>query len=529
MTKTTLQTPRLDPRGARDMLASALAAAESIEPREEVTADVQIRPGTGTLSQADPGEIRALPAQVTGFAWMTDGHHRWLWCETTGGQPEMGHAVIDLPAGRYLVDSLDTSTGRWIMREAAQGGPLVIGLALTGHPVVLRIWQAAGSQPESARKRSTWHGPAAIVFAVVVSAAVTPSFRGMTGDDPIVPGAGVSRIAQLSDYLPSLRRTPGDTPVFVMEGREAGGTLLVLGGTHADEPAGYLAAVVLIERVTMLRGRILVVPRANASGFTHNFPQEGHPARFEVKTARGSRTFTYGARATNPVHQWPDPQVYTHRASGQTLSGTETRNLNRAYPGRPDGTLTERIAAGIMALMGREQVDLAIDLHEASPEYPVVNTIVAHQRAVDLGAVVAMNLQSIGMSIGLETSPESLHGLSHREWGDATPALAVLMETTNPVQGRLRGRTGEAQVTGGRDSFYVLASSRGRLAVPFPDDGWPLAVRVARHLAAVNEFARVASELAPERTIELSDVPEYQAVIDRGAGAFLNETTGPVH
>ena len=120
--------------------------------------------------------------------------------------------------------------------------------------------------------------------------------------------------------------------------------------------------------------------------------------------------------------------------------GSETRNLNRAYPGRPDGTLTERIAFAITTLIERERVDLAIDLHEASPEYPVVNTIVAHQRAVDLAALASVNLQAIGMTIGLETSPENLHGLSHREWGDATPALAVLMETTNPAQGRLRGR-----------------------------------------------------------------------------------------
>lgn len=33
-------------------------------------------------------------------------------------------------------------------------------------------------------------------------------------------------------------------------------------------------------------------------------------------------------------------------------------------------------------------------------------------------------------------SPANLRGLSTRELGDHTPALAVLMETPNPVQGR---------------------------------------------------------------------------------------------
>jgi hypothetical protein len=263
------------------------------------------------------------------------------------------------------------------------------------------------------------------------------------------------------------------------------------------------------------------VPRANRSGFTHNYAQEGHPSSFEVQTPGGPRRFTYGARATNPVHQWPDPQVYTLAGSGQTLSGSETRNLNRAYPGKADGTFTEQVAFAITTLIRRESVDLAIDLHEASPEYPVVNTIVAHQRAVDLAAVANMNLEALGITIGLENSPENLHGLSHREWGDTTPALAVLMETTNPAQGRLRGRTDAAVVVQGRDRFYTLASSRGRLSVPFPPEGWPLSVRVARHLAGVGALVDALRDVSPDHAVTLSGVPEYRAIVDRGLGAFL--------
>ena len=76
------------------------------------------------------------------------------------------------------------------------------------------------------------------------------------------------------------------------------------------------------------------MPRANASGFTHNLGQEAHPQTFDDRDAAAGRgRFSYGARVTNPVHQWPDPQVYMHAGSGQALSGSETRNLNRAYPG----------------------------------------------------------------------------------------------------------------------------------------------------------------------------------------------------
>jgi predicted deacylase len=381
------------------------------------------------------------------------------------------------------------------------------------------------STPGPSRKRpaAAFRGVAAALGAVAVAAAVTPGFRGMHRPDAVVPGPGVTSVSWLSACHRPLAGTAGDTPVFELRGQAPGGTVLVLGGTHADEPAGYLAAVVLVEQAYVEAGRLLVIPRANASGFTCNYPQEGHPASFDVLTPWGSRRFTYGARATNPVHQWPDPQVYTLPESGQTLSGSETRNLNRAYPGRPDGTFTEQIAFAITTLIRRERVDLALDLHEASPEYPVVNTMVAHQRAVDLAALASMNLQAADVAIGLEASPENLHGLSHREWGDKTSALAVLMETTNPAQGRLRGRTDAALVLTGRDRFYVAASGRGRLSVPFQDAGWPLSVRVARHLAGVSALVAALGEVEAGRGVQLSNVPDYESVASRGVGAFLRK------
>lgn len=366
-----------------------------------------------------------------------------------------------------------------------------------------------------------WRGPLVLAAAVAVAAAVTPGFRAMHAPDRIVRGPGVRAVTPLSTYHRALAGTPGDTDVYDLRGDRPGGTVLVLGGTHADEPAGYLAAVVLIEQALVDAGRVIVIPRANASGFTHDFPQEAHPSSFTIDTPGGPRHFTYGARATNPVHQWPDPQVYTLPGSGQTLSGSETRNLNRAYPGRADGTLTEQIAFAITTLIRNERVDLALDLHEASPEYPVVNTMVAHQRAVDLAAVANMGMQAADIAIGLETSPANLHGLSHREWGDATPALAVLMETTNPAQGRLRGATTAGLVVSGRDRFYTLASSRGRLSVPFPDAGWPLAARVARHLAGVTALVGALGDVQPDRALVIRGAPDSASVLSHGLGAYL--------
>jgi hypothetical protein len=142
-------------------------------------------------------------------------------------------------------------------------------------------------------------------------------------------------------------------------------------------------------------------------------------------------------------------------------------------------------------------------------------------RAEELAAVANMGMQAADITIGLETSPVNLHGLSHREWGDATDALAVLMETTNPAQGRLRGAISAALVTGGADRFYARAAARGRLAAAWPPEGWPLGVRVARHLATIRGLVATLPLIAPDAPFEVEDVPAYSDLAARGLGAFL--------
>jgi hypothetical protein len=115
--------------------------------------------------------------------------------------------------------------------------------------------------------------------------------------------------------------------------------------------------------------------------------------------------------------------------------------------------------------------------------------------------------------------------LSHREWGDATGAYAVLVETTNPAQGRLRGRTDAELVTSGRDRFYVELAARGRLSVPFPPDGLSLDLRVGRHLDTVSELTATLSTLSPDRAVQLDDVPSLSEVVASGLGQFLQPPT----
>ncbi len=371
-------------------------------------------------------------------------------------------------------------------------------------------------------KNKSLRGALLLLGALAVAGVAASSFLDHRRPLPIKAGPGVTEIRHLRDYFGPLAKTRGDSEVFLLAGKEPGGTVLILGGTHPNEPSGHLTAIAIVENTAAERGRLFVIPRANASGFRSSDPQEASPQSFSIDTPSGKRWFRYGSRGTSPMDQWPDPDIYLHYPSGQTLSGNQTRNLNRAFPGRPDGNFTERVAFAITELVKREKVDLVIDLHEASPEYPVINAVVAHERAMPLAVAVVMNLELRGIKIALEPSPANLHGLTHRELGDHTEALAVLMETANPAQGRLRGRTSATLIVEGKDPLYVRAAKAGRLFVDYDEGGHPLErERVARHLAGIEEFLKAFQEANPAKPVELRNFPVSEKVVQEGLGPYL--------
>lgn len=364
-----------------------------------------------------------------------------------------------------------------------------------------------------------------VLFAALMVAYISgASYRSMlnppAGVDLVKPRAGFEQ-KMLSDYFKGIKDTPADTPVYVQAGGEKGGTVLLLGGTHANEPAAMVASVLVLENARVKKGRLIVIPYNNPMGREHTSAQEGHPQTFTIAQKNGEgRVFRYGSRGSNPIHEWPNPDIYIHPASGQKLAGSERSNLNRCYPGSPDGHITEKLAYAIIQLIKKEKVDLAFDLHEASPEYPVVNAIVAHERAMELAAMVMMELEGKGVSMRLEPSPKRLRGLSHREWGDATDTLAILMETANPSQGRFRGKTDERLVLTGEDKAYEKAAALGHLYIPYKGSQ-PIELRVARHVTAVKTFMEMLEFVKPDKGVIVEGLPDFQEIMDRKIGAFL--------
>ncbi len=342
--------------------------------------------------------------------------------------------------------------------------------------------------------------------------------------EPVVPGPSVSRVARLGDYFKPLEGTVNDVNVYVLEGKEPGGTVLLLGGTHPEEPAGRLAAWIFAENAELAKGRIFVILPANRSASTATRLGGAYPPDFTIPTAWGGRKFRMGDRWSNPLDQWPDPEVYLHYPTRQELAYVDIRNLNRAFPGRPNGTLTEKTCYAITELIRREKVDIAIDFHEAELQYPVISTIVAHQKGADLAAAASMFISSLeGFSIGVENSPKALRGLSHREIGDATDAISLLLEAPEPFLDATRGRTNRELLLTGKDDFVVRAGKRGLLFEKIDEKGWPIDVRVGRHTSTVLQILEIWSGDNPEKAVIVSGVPRYTDVVRNGTGAYLKD------
>jgi len=347
--------------------------------------------------------------------------------------------------------------------------------------------------------------------------------------EPVVLGPGVTQVKRLSAYFPKIKGSINDANVYILKGSEPGGTILILGGSHPEEPAGRLMGWIFVENAIIEKGTVIVLLSANRSATTVTRLGGAYPPDFSIPTKWGKQTFRMGDRWSNPLDQWPDPEVYIHYPSKQELAYVDIRNLNRTWPGRANGTLTEKTCFAMTQLIKDEDVDIVFDIHEAELQYPVISTIVAHQKGQDLAAMASMMISGTeDFSIGVENSPEALRGLSHREIGDHTNAISLLLEAPEPMLDATRGRTNRALLLEGKDEFVVKAGEHGLLFERIDENGWPIDVRVGRHCSTILQILELWSEDQPERGVRINQVPHYAEVIRNGIGFYLkNPSTAP--
>lgn len=345
--------------------------------------------------------------------------------------------------------------------------------------------------------------------------------------EPVVISDGVTQVKKLGDYFEGIKGTVNDCNLYFLEGAEPGGTMLVLAASHPEEPAGRLAAWLMAENGNIIKGRLILVLSANRSATLVTRPGGAYPPDYTIITPWGGRKFRMGDRWSSPLDQWPDPEVYIHYPSRQNLAYVDVRNLNRAWPGRPNGTLTEKTTFALMELIRNEKVDVVIDLHEAELQYPVINTIVAHEKGLDLATMISMTLSDFeGFSIGTEFSPKNLHGLSHREIGDHSEAISLLFEAPEPFLDATRGITGRKQLLEGKDEFVVKAGKHGLLYAPIDENGWPIDVRVGRHVSTVLQTFESWNESNPGKEVVCTGVPRYADIVKNSTGFYLKNPAG---
>ncbi len=360
--------------------------------------------------------------------------------------------------------------------------------------------------------------------AAAVALAGAQLFRHRHFQMPIVTGPGVSRVVHLSDYCSGLKGTMGDTLVFFLEGKEPGGTLMVMGNTHSNEPASLLTALVLIENATVEKGRVIVIPQFNHSGSRNTRPGDGYPLYFDIPTAWGKKRFRMGNRDASPLDQWPDPDVYIHYPEKQLLSFLDIRNTNRTWPGRANGALMEQVTFASMEIMRQEKVDLAVDIHGAETMFPVTNCIVAPESSVRLATMVSLTVKAReGFDSHVEPSPQGFRGLSHREIGDHSGTLPFLLEAPIPFLDQPTGPKTTDLLLSGKDFFLLKLSQKGKLFVPYDESGWSMEKRVGQHCSVLLELCRQFSRRSPDRAVQFQDFPTYAEVLEKGVGHFFHD------
>ena len=139
---------------------------------------------------------------------------------------------------------------------------------------------------------------------------------------PLTIGSAVARPGQAASgfiEVPAGVDAATRIPITIVRGAQAGPTLALIAGTHGSE----VAPIVALQRVraaldpAAVRGTVLIVHVANMPSFL-------------------GRTIYY-----SPV---------------------DGKNLNRVYPGKADGTVSERIAYAITSQI-IERADYLVDIH----------------------------------------------------------------------------------------------------------------------------------------------------------------------
>jgi predicted deacylase len=231
-------------------------------------------------------------------------------------------------------------------------------------------------------------------------------------------------------------------PVIVINGAKAGPTLALVAGSHGTEYASIVAMAQLAQLVdpALLSGALVIVPLVNPASFLEKVPH------------------------LNPV---------------------DHKNMNRFYPGKPDGTITER-ASWAIGKQVVEKCDYLIDLHggdldENLRQYTYwANTGNERIDTISKGMVLAFGFDHIVIQRSRTNAPRP---------ANATSALSRFAEDTGKPSVTAEG--GHAGTSSAED---VDALIRGCANVMRHLKMLPGEVKPVKHPLWIARYTVVASE-----------------------------------
>jgi hypothetical protein len=98
------------------------------------------------------------------------------------------------------------------------------------------------------------------------------------------------------------------------------------------------------------------------------------------------------------------------------------------------------------------------------------------------------------------------------------------METSNPIQGRLRGATNEELIVKGSEPKYARAAALGKMRITYEPTGEPIELRVARHVQGLRAILEAWGESHPDNAVSFTGIPVYNEILEAGLGAFLRSS-----
>ncbi len=362
------------------------------------------------------------------------------------------------------------------------------------------------------------------ILGLVLFAGGIPMMMQRNYKETFVASPALTSTFKLSKYFDKIKGTIADTNVYEFKGEKEGGKLLILGGTHESEVSGMLAAFLFLENLEVEAGTIYVIPHFNYSGSLGTQPSGGYPLYYEFDTEWGSKKYRMGDRGLQPLDQWPDPDVYTHYPEGQLMSYIDARNLNRTWPGRPDGFYAEQITHAAMQMINAEDITIVIDMHEAETMFPVTNCIVAPEKSKTYAIGAALYVKGREkFESHVEPSPANFRGLSHREVGDYSDALVFLLEAPCVHLDQISGPKNNELIMVGKDPFIEVAAEHGLLYVPIDkEEGWTIEKRVGQLSSVIQEIVNQYSKKNKETAIKFT-VPKYAEIVEKGLGSFFTD------